>query len=92
MFGFFQKTTTDGEQSFFRPLVEPINGRTVCDGRELATPDAECVADGRETQHHFKVTSHAIDEELPAVLSGVLEAGCCEQEKRGKSEERMTKV
>ena len=84
LFSFFQKSTTDREQGFFGPLVEPIDSRTISDSRELTTTDTQRITDGRETQHNLELTSHTIDKEFPAVLSAINKAGCCGDKRKSR--------
>lgn len=52
--GFLQEAGTDGHQGVFRPLVEPVDGRAVDDGRELSCPDTQDGAHGGEAQDHLR--------------------------------------
>lgn len=45
-FEVLQELLGDGDERLLRPLVEPVDGRGVDEGRELAGTDAEGGTDG----------------------------------------------
>lgn len=52
-FNFREKSWANRNEGLLRPLMEPVNASTVDNSRELASPDPQCGAYWRETQHHL---------------------------------------
>jgi len=50
-----QEALCHAEQCLMRPAVEPVKLCAVDQGRELAGPDTELVADRAEAEHHMQV-------------------------------------
>ena len=57
-----QEPGADGHERLFRPLVEPVDGRAVGDGRELSATDTQRGAHRGETQHHLQHVGREMDE------------------------------
>ena len=55
--------------------MEPINGRAVDDGWELAAAEAQGVADGREAEDDLEEAPNAVNEEGPTVRVVVFHPG-----------------
>lgn len=54
----------DREQRVLRPRLQPVDGAAVDEGRELADPRAETVADRRHRHHDVQVLAHGLHEEV----------------------------
>lgn len=65
----------DFDQCILRPRVEPVNGRTVDDRREVPDAGPERVADRVEGHDDVQVLADRVDELLPLVALVVLIVG-----------------
>jgi hypothetical protein len=62
---FFDETLSDGNQGFFGPWEEPIDGTFIEESWEFLSSFSEFVSNRREAKHNMEVISNSFNEIFP---------------------------